>query len=124
MVVSNRPLPALVSSGQPIKETKMITFARSADIKDGKGMAAVEWALKVTSYLNKNFDMDTQLMQNVTGAVNQLHWVTTFDSLASLEVAIAKLNEDEGYLQHIAEANEMELFHGGSIVDHLYRTIP
>ena len=102
----------------------MITWVRTADIREGKNMVAIEWALKIAAYVNETFKTNVSLQRNVTGQVNRLHWVATYQSLASFEELMAKLIQDEGYQQLLAESAELELFFASSIVDNLYQSIP
>ena len=102
----------------------MITWVRTADIRDGKGPAAIEWALKVSAYVNEAFKTNVSLQRNVAGQLNQVHWVATYQSLAGLEELMARLIEDDGYQQLLAESAEQELFFASSIVDNIYQSIP
>jgi hypothetical protein len=102
----------------------MITFVRTADIRDGKAQPAIEWALKVAAYLNETLQTNVAVQRNVAGPVNQLHWFSTHDSLASVEEIGAKIQVDAGYQQLLAESNEDPLFFANSVVDNLYQSIP
>jgi len=102
----------------------MITFVRTADIRDGKAPQAIEWALKIAAHLNETLQTNFAVQRNVGGPVNQLHWVDTYDSLGALEVILAKIQEDDGYRQLLAETVEDPLFFANSVVDNLYRSIP
>jgi hypothetical protein len=102
----------------------MITWVRTADVRDGKALPAVEFGLKVAGYVNDKFGLEVSLERNVTGMLNQLHWVVTYDSLAAFEEIVAATSADEGYQQLLAEATEKELFFAKSVVDKLYQSIP
>ncbi len=102
----------------------MITFARSADIRDGKQQPAIAWALKVAAYVNDNLGTNFQVMINVAGKINQLHWVGTFDSLASFDASAGKINNDAGYQELLAEGTSEELFFANTLMDRLFRTVP
>jgi hypothetical protein len=102
----------------------MITQVHTADIRDGKAMAAIEQGLKLANYLNENFGTNVQLMGNVAGPTYQLHWFVNFESLAAFEEMNAKVNADPGYHQLLAEAYEQELWFGNSVVDNLYTSLP
>ena len=102
----------------------MYTWVRTADIHDGQLLPAMEWALKVTSYVNDNFGMNAVVQRNVTGKQNQLHWVATHDSLASIEEVGAATFADEGFQQMMAESAELGLFIAQSVEDNIYQTIP
>jgi len=103
--------------------TQMITFVRTGDIQDGKAMQAIEWAVKISAYINETFETNISVQQNVAGQINQLHWVSTFESLGDFEVLMGKLMEDADYQQLIAESGEKGLFSANSLVDSFYRTI-
>lgn len=102
----------------------MITWVRTGDIRDGKARPAAEWALKIAAYINETFETNIIVQRNVAGPVNQLHWVSTYDSLASVEETSAKISEDPGYQQLMAELVEDPLFFAASVVDNLFRSIP
>jgi hypothetical protein len=101
----------------------MITFARTGDFQDGKQPAAMAWAIKVTDYLNEVLGLNIQVMVNVGGKVNQLHWVGTFDTLAAYDEAMEKIAADQGYMELFAEAAAQALFRANSIRDNLFRTV-
>jgi len=101
----------------------MITWVRTADVRDGKNIEATQWALKAAAYVNEKYNLNISVQTNVAGQLNQLHWVGTHDSLANYEVVSMKIFEDTGYQQLAKEAVEQELFFGVSISDSLYRTI-
>jgi len=51
----------------------MITWVRTADIRDGKRIEAIQWALKTAIYVNETFDLNITVQSNVSGPQNQLH---------------------------------------------------
>ncbi|MGB3716088.1 MAG: hypothetical protein WA996_16810 [Candidatus Promineifilaceae bacterium] len=102
----------------------MITWVRTAEIRDGKALPAIEFGLKVAGYVNDKFGLNVTVERNVTGKLNQLHWVVTYDSLAAFEEAAAATSADEGYQQLLAESSENELFFANSVVDNLFQSIP
>jgi hypothetical protein len=102
----------------------MITHVHTADIRDGKAMAAIEQALKLANYVNEKFGTNVQLMGNVAGPTYQLHWTANFESLAAFEEVYEKINVDPGYHQLLAEAYDQELWFGSSVVDNIYTSIP
>ena len=67
--------------------------------------------------------LDIQLMGNVAGKVNQLHWVATFESLAELEASMGKLGSNSDYEAMVADAAAQGLFATGSFSDSIYRTL-
>ena len=105
-------------------EVLVITAVRTANFQEGKAPAAIEWALKVANYINENHGWNVQVTQNVTGMLNQVHWVSTHESLGTLDERGAQLNADAGFQALIAEAAEAQLFVGSSITDALYRSVP
>jgi hypothetical protein len=101
----------------------MITWVRTAEIRDGKRLEAVQWALKTAAYVNNAFDLNITVQSNVSGQLNQLHWVGTYESMAGYDEAASKIFEDAGYQQLAREAVDQELYFGSSITDSFYRTI-
>jgi hypothetical protein len=57
----------------PQEDTDMITWVRTADIRDGKRIEAIQWALKTAIYVNKTFDLNITVQSNASGPQNQLH---------------------------------------------------
>ena len=102
----------------------MITAVRTANFQEGKAPAAIEWALKVANYIKESQGWDIQVMQNVTGMINQVHWVSTHESLGTFEERGAQLFADAGLQALIAEATEAQLLVGSSLTDALYRSVP
>jgi len=101
----------------------MITAVRTASIHDGKIAEALAWAVKVTNYARDKFGANTQLMRNIGGPAGQIHWVSTFPSLADFENARKQIEPDEGYKSLVMEARQQNLFIGTSVVDALYESI-
>ena len=101
----------------------MIYYARSAEILDGKAAAAMEFAVKVASYVNDNYPgLNVQVLRNVSGLVNQVQWVSSYESLAALEEINAKIGADSGYQEIVATAEG--LFAARTHATHLYQTVP
>lgn len=101
----------------------MITWVRRADMNDGKTMAGFAWAVKVGAYSTENLGINVQVVRNVGGLVNQVHWVSTYESLAEYDAALKKILADDGYQKLYAEAMEQKFFCASSIVDSLYEAI-
>lgn len=102
----------------------MITMVRTADVHDGKGTAALAWAVKVAAHITENISGgNVQVVRNVGGPVWQLHWVGNYESLAAYEETMKTIEQDAGYLDLIGEAREQKLFISSSIVDRLYQSV-
>ena len=102
----------------------MITQVRTATVHDGKLPEAVEFGLKVVAYVNDKFPESTpQMIRNVGGPLYELHWVSTFETLASYEDLSKRLEADQGYQELLAEVRQARLFVASSVVDHLYETV-
>ena len=102
----------------------MITLVRTANIHDGKAGEAFTWAIKTVNSVNANIEgVNVQVLRNVGGPTFQLHFVSTYESLAAYDEATKRLEADAGYQELIAEARAAGLFIASSIVDHLYETI-
>jgi hypothetical protein len=102
----------------------MITVVRTANIQDGKFIDAFAWAVKATGYVREKLGTNAQLSRNIGGPTYQVHWVSTYPSLADFEKAVKRMEADEGYKSLIEEARQQRLFIGTSIVDALYESIP
>ena len=101
----------------------MITWMRSALINHGKREAAIEWALKVSGYVNDNFGTNIAVHGNVAGPINQIHWVATYESLGAFEAMASKIVQDEGYNELLAESSEANLYDTHSFEDTYYQTL-
>ena len=101
----------------------MITFVRTADMNDGKAMAGFAWAVKAANYITENLGINVQVVRNVGGPVNQVHWIANYESLAEYEAAGKKIENDDGFQGLLAEGMEQGLFSSSSVVDGLYETI-
>ena len=64
-----------------------------------------------------------QVVRNVGGPVYQIHWVSTYDSLAAYDRTIKKIEADEDYQELLAEVREQALFIGTSVSDSLYEAV-
>ena len=102
----------------------MITQVRTAAVHDGKLPEAIEFGLKVVAHVNdKSPELSVQLVRNVGGPLYELHWVSTFETLASYEDILKRLEADQGYQELVAEIRQAGVFVASSLVDHLYETI-
>jgi len=101
----------------------MYTWVRSTRISSGKQPQATEWALEIAGYVNGKFGLNAIVEVNVTGHINEIHWVVKYDSLADLEQARMATIADEGMQQRLAVSAEQGLFVENSAVDNIYQTI-
>lgn len=53
----------------------------------------------------------------------QIHWVSTYQSLADFEKAWKQIEADDGYRALVSEARQQDLFIGTSITDSLYESV-
>ena len=102
----------------------MITTVRSASISPGKIDEGFAFAVEIAHYINENLPGTTvQVLRNIGGKMAQVHWVSTYESLAAYEAYWTKLENDAGFKEKLAEARGNELYVADSIVDSLYQTI-
>lgn len=102
----------------------MITSVVTADIHDGKLADAFAWAAKAAGYVSKQLGTNLQIARNIGGLLYQVHFVSTFASLAEFEQFSNKLQADPGYQELVTQARQEELLIGRSIVTHLYESVP
>jgi hypothetical protein len=89
----------------------MYYFVRTATIGQGMEMPAVEFAALVSEHINKTYPGHSiQVLRNVGGAQDKLHWFGTYESLDATENLMAQLLEDEEYGTMVADATEAGLF--------------
>jgi len=101
----------------------MITVVRTANIHDGKIDAAFAWAVKIAKYGRDKLGMNTQVARNIGGELYQLHWVSTYPSLADAEKATKHAEGDEGFKALVGEARQQGLLVGTSIKDSIYESV-
>ncbi len=102
----------------------MITWIRTANMQDGKGQDAFAWAVKVANYVNEKFsEANVQVVRNIGGPVWQVYWVANYESLATFEEVMKRVEADSGYLELLGEARDQNLFISSGTVDSLYEAI-
>jgi hypothetical protein len=101
----------------------MITWMRSAVINHGKRAGGIEWALKISDYVNDTFGTNISVHGNVAGPINQIHWVATYESLAAFEKVAGRIIQDEGYNQLLAESSEANFYDTHSFKDALFQSL-
>lgn len=83
----------------------MFRFQRTAQIRTGKLAEAIQWAKKITEYLNKKFaPLSTQAYTELFGDYGKVYWHTDFEDLATLEKVNAQLLADQEYWALLNEA--------------------
>lgn len=99
----------------------MIYLVRSTTMRPGRGQEAIQWALEVAKYVSDNYpDSHIEVVRNISGPRNQIHWSVRYESLAVSEAVGAKLATDRGYQAMLVKA--AELF-DSPLVDHYYHVI-
>jgi hypothetical protein len=101
----------------------MVYLIRSARAQPGRAQAALPWAVGVASYLNEHYpDINVQIVRNVNGPIDQVHWVARYASLAALEETRRKLDQDDAYQELVGAFQS--IFDLRSAVDNIYETVP
>ena len=101
----------------------MVYRVWSGSIRQGKAQEAFEWAVKLATYVSENYtEGKTEVVRNINGPVNQLHFVTKVESLAVLEPALKRAAEDPDYQELLAEG--LGLFVESSAVVNYSETVP
>jgi hypothetical protein len=77
---------------------------------------------KLFAHIRKSYPQikDMKLLSNVTGPIDEMHWVLEFDSLAKEDEWAARIMQDDLYLNWFKEA-EGKATPG---FDRLYRDVP
>ena len=103
----------------------MITTMRTANIRRGKAAEAFEWAIKVAIHAKDKCAQvtDLQVVRNIGGPINQLHWIGTYGSMADMEATYKWFDSDAEIQKLIADALARELFEVDA-ADHIYATVP
>lgn len=99
----------------------MITFVRSAEIMPGQMSAAMAFAGEIKAMVKQINGVELSLLMPVGGNPFMIMWRTTYDSLADMDAAQAKLMGDASYMAKLSET--AGLFAPGSIRDQVLRTV-
>ena len=100
----------------------MYRFQRTAQIRSGKNVEAIQWAKKLTEYLNKKYaPVSMQAYTERFGDYGKVHWFTDFEDLATFEKINAQLMTDQEYGAKLNEAGE--LFIEGGTHDTLIQSL-
>ena len=99
----------------------MIYMLRTSRMQ-GDWAQAIQWANKIAQYINEKFpEVHVQVLLNVNGPRDQIHWSARYASLAAFEEKGAKIESDLGYQALVEEAGEMLV--PGALEDNFYRTV-
>ena len=98
----------------------MVYFVRSSKFIRSRGQEAIEWALKVADYISSKYDIELEVLMNVTGPQNELHWMSHNGSVGAFEEGFLKLTSDQEYQNMLGDS--VGLFVDGSSRDHYYRS--
>ncbi len=102
----------------------MIHFVRT--LRCGpKWREASKWALKTADCINqKRPSVNCEVLANVTGAQDEIHFVSRFESLTDYEKSYEEQFKDPTFLKLMEEAEaEGNNFFIGAPRDHFYRTV-
>ena len=100
----------------------MIYNVISTQIVDGKRKEARAWALKIAAYNNKKFPgTNVQILRNINGHQDRLHYIEIYESMGALEAADKELETDEGLLALLKEGEG--LFVPGSTERNMYQVL-
>ena len=77
--------------------------------KPGLRLQGIEHLKKVTALFKEKFDLPTEVLGNLSGAIYENHVVTRFASLAAFEEFNQSIMADPDYLKWLDEAKD--LFH-------------
>jgi hypothetical protein len=100
----------------------MVYNVISAQIAEGKRQEAVAWALKIAAYNNQRFPgTNVQILRNINGYQDRLHYMEVYESMAALEAADQALETDEALQALVKESQG--LFVPGSTQRNLYQVL-
>jgi Family of unknown function (DUF6039) len=100
----------------------MYRFQRTAQARSGKGAEAIQWAKKISEYLNKKFaPLSNQAYTEVFGDYFKVHWYTDFEDLAAYEKITVQLLTDQEYWAMLNEG--AALFIEGATRDTLIQSL-
>ena len=88
------------------------------------GPEAIEWAVKVANLVNSKYPDSIQVLRNISGNVQQVHWVVSGESLGQIERMMADIFADAEYQALLAETRSKGLFVQGSVSDSYFQSVP
>ncbi|MCB9155775.1 MAG: NIPSNAP family protein [Caldilineaceae bacterium] len=98
----------------------MITVVRTINVQQGQQEAAIAWVNKMAAYIKETYPpVQPSIVRNLSGAVNQLHWIVNWESLSAWEKHREKLAQDPKFHQIAAENKGLFV----STTDNLYETV-
>jgi hypothetical protein len=101
----------------------MVYLVRSARAQQGLAQAALPWAIQIANYVNENYpETHIEVLRNISGPIDQVHWVAKYESLAAMEETKKKLDKDDVYQELTAKFQS--IFVLSSAVDNHYETVP
>ena len=101
----------------------MVYLVRSARAQQGRSQAALPWAFEVATYLNENYpQVNVKVLRNISGPIDQVHWVARYESLAALEETRNTMAKDETYQKLVGAFQSIFVLE--SAVDNIYATVP
>lgn len=101
----------------------MITVVRTTPFFQGKEREAMEWSIQAEKILREKCSWKGQIMVNISGPVNQVHWVSTYASLAESEAWDKEMQKNDAMQNLLKEAGERNLFESSGVKDHFYSTV-
>lgn len=82
----------------------MIYRARTMTLIPAKAAAVREVAVRAASYVNEHYPgIHVEILENISGPIDEIHMVTRCDSLAALEVYEEQRKTDAGWNALVVE---------------------
>jgi hypothetical protein len=101
----------------------MIYLLRSARALQGEAPLALPFAVEVANYLNEHYpEISIEVWRNVSGPIDQVHWVARYESLADMESVRQRLEQDDAYQELVG--GFQSIFVLDSAADSIYETVP
>jgi hypothetical protein len=100
----------------------MIYNVISGQIAEGKTKEAIAWAAKIAAYNNQRFPgTNVQILRNINGYQDRLHYIETYESMGALEAADKELETDEALQALVKEGQG--LFVPGTTQRNMYQVV-
>lgn len=85
----------------------MYYTAITVTTKPGVRFQGIEHLKKFSSWMEEKYNITTQVLGNMSGAIYQNHIVSRYESLAQMEEVYAKVMEDPEYLEWFKEGTDL-----------------
>ena len=101
----------------------MILTVRTTPITQGKIAEAMDFASKGRTVLREKCGWQGDVVSNLSGNINQIHWIGRFESLAAFEAWRQDMETNDDYNSLLKESADLGLFVTSAVADTFYQEV-